>query len=77
MKRSLHKCSLTLRHIGRTRANNGFFKLVEALRFDSLVLLFTKYKRTWLTAISMSLTRCITWQDVCVQQSQATKRLLP
>jgi len=32
MKRSLHKCSLTLRHNGRTRTNNGFFKLVEALR---------------------------------------------
>jgi len=42
---------------------------------DSLVLLFTKYKRTWLTAISISLSRCITCQDVCLQQSQATKRL--
>jgi len=31
MKRSLLKCSLTLRHIGHTRTNNGFFKLVEAL----------------------------------------------
>jgi len=31
MKRNLHKCSLTLRHIGRTHTNNGFFKLVEAL----------------------------------------------
>ena len=31
MKRSLHKCSLTLRQIGHTRTNNGFFKLVEAL----------------------------------------------
>jgi len=31
MKRSLHKCSLTLRHIGRTRINNGLFKLMEAL----------------------------------------------
>ena len=31
MKRSLIKCSLTLRHIGHTRSNNGFFKLVEAL----------------------------------------------
>ena len=27
MKRILHKCSLTLRHIGHTRTNNGFFKL--------------------------------------------------
>jgi len=31
MKRSLHKCSLTLRHIGHTRTNNGFFKVMEAL----------------------------------------------
>ena len=31
MKRILHKYSLTLRHIGHTRTNNGFFKLVEAL----------------------------------------------
>jgi len=31
MKWSLHKCSLTLRHIGHTRTNNGFFKIVEAL----------------------------------------------
>ena len=31
MKRSLHKCSLTLRHIGHTPTNDGFFKLVEAL----------------------------------------------
>jgi len=31
MKKKLHKCSLTLRHIGHTRTNNGFFKLVEAL----------------------------------------------
>jgi len=30
MKRSLHKCSLTLRHIGHTPTNNGSFKLVEA-----------------------------------------------
>ena len=31
MKRSLRKYSLTLRHIGHTRTNNGFFKRVEAL----------------------------------------------
>ena len=80
MKRSQHKHSLTLRHIGLTRGhNNGFFKLVEALlqSTDSLMLLFTKYNCTWLTAISISLSRCITCQDVCVQQSHATKRLLP
>jgi len=41
------------------------------------MLLLTKYKCTWLTAISMSLSRCITCQDVCVQQSHATKCLLP
>jgi len=33
MKRSLHKWSLTLRHIGHTHINYGFFKLVEALLF--------------------------------------------
>ena len=31
MKRSLHKWSLTLRHIGHTRINYGFFKFMEAL----------------------------------------------
>jgi len=41
------------------------------------MLLFTKYKCTWLTAISMSLSRCIACQDVYVQQSHATKGLLP
>jgi len=41
------------------------------------MLRFTKYKCTWLTVISMSLSRCITCQDVCVQQSHATKRLPP
>jgi len=44
---------------------------------DSLMLLFTKYKCKWLTAISMSLFRYTTSQDVCVQQSHATKHLLP
>jgi len=79
MNRSLHKCSLTLRHIGHTRTNNGFFKLVETLlqSTDSLMLLSTNYKCTWLTAISMSPPRCVTCQDLCVQQSHATKRLLP
>jgi len=41
------------------------------------MLLFTKYKCMWLTAISMSLSLCIKYQDVCVQQSHATKRLPP
>jgi len=31
----------------------------------------------WLTAISMPLSRCITCQDVYVQQSHATKSMLP
>ena len=31
--KSLHKCSLTLRHIGHTPTNDGFFKLVEALLY--------------------------------------------
>jgi len=37
------------------------------------MLLFTKYKCTWLTAISMSLSRSINCQDVCVQQSHEIK----
>jgi len=41
------------------------------------MLLFTKDECTWLSAIGMSLSRCITCQDVCVQQSHATKRLPP
>jgi len=49
--------------------------------YNSLVLLFTKYKCTWLprtnVRISMSLSRCITCHDVFVQQSHTTKRLLP
>ena len=53
------------------------FKKVGDPAMDSLVLLSTKYKCTWLTAISMSLPRCIICQDVCVQQSHVTKRLLP
>jgi len=48
------------------------------MAIDSLVLFFTKYKCTWPTAISMSLSRCITCQEyVCVQLSHATKRLPP
>ena len=35
-----------------------------------------KYKCTCLTPISMSLSLCITCQDMCVQESHATKRLL-
>jgi len=45
--------------------------------YNSLMLLFTKYECMWLTAISMSLSRCITYHDVYVQQSHATNRLLP
>jgi len=76
MKTNLHKCSLTLRHIGHTRTNMNFSN-VRKHCYNSLMLLFTKYKCTWLTAISMSLSRCITCHDVYVQQSHATKRLLP
>jgi len=32
MKTSLQKYSVTLRHIGHTRTNNGLFKLMEALQ---------------------------------------------
>jgi len=77
MKKKLHKGSLRLRHIGHTRTNNGFFKLVEALLCRLTHASFHKVRCTWLTAISMSLPRYITCQDVCVQQSHGTKRLLP
>ena len=70
MKRILHKCSLTLKHIGHTPLIMYFLNLWKHCYIDSLMLLFIKYKCTWLTAISMSLSRCITFQDVCVQQSQ-------
>jgi len=77
MERILHKCSLTLKHIGHTPLIMYFSNLWKHCYIDSLMLLFTKYKRMWLTAISMSLSRCITCQDVCVKQSHATKRLPP
>jgi len=48
-----------------------------SIAIDSLVLRFAKYKHTWPTAINMSLSRCITYEDVCVQRSHATKRLPP
>ena len=41
------------------------------------MLFFTKYKCTWLTAMSKSLSRWITCPDGYIQQSHATKRLLP
>jgi len=43
---------------------------------DSLVLLFTHHKNAWYAAItSQSLSCCITWHGVCVQQ-QCCHRLL-
>jgi len=43
------------------------------------MLFFTQYKITFNSAISSHCldSRCITCQDVCVQQSHAVKRLLP
>ena len=79
MKRNLHKCSLTLRPIGHTRTGNGLFKLVEALlqTHSCFFSQSTNVRGLPLSdSISMSLSRCITCQDVCVQQSHATKRLL-
>jgi len=40
---------------------------------DSLMLLFTKYKCKWPTAISMSLSCCTDCQDVCVQHSAVAR----
>jgi len=53
------------------------FQTYGNIAIDPLMLRFTKYKCMWLTAMSMSLSCCINCQDVWVQQSHATKRLLP
>jgi len=43
-------------------------KMWHTPAIDPLIFHFTKYKCTWLTAVSKSLSRCITCQDVCVPQ---------
>jgi len=43
--------TLCLVHTRSHTASNGYFKLAEAFT-DSIGLLFTQYKTTWLTAIS-------------------------
>jgi len=91
MKRSLHKCSLTLRHIGHTRTNNGFLKFVEALIYTHSCFFSQSINVRGLplsachclaalsakTSAFMSLSRCIICQDVCVQQPHAAKRQPP
>jgi len=65
MKRSLHKCSLTLKNIGHTRANNGFFKLVEALlcrlthAFFHKVQMYVAYRYQHVTISLHYLPRCL------------------
>ena len=57
-----------------TLALTLIFQTCGSIATDSLMLLFIQYKCACLT---LSLSRCITCHDVCVQQSHATKRLLP
>ena len=62
---------------GKLLSGGVMEKMLRTTGIDSLMLLFTKCKCTWLTTISMSLSRCITCQDVCVQQSHTAKPRLP
>jgi len=63
MKTSLHKCSLTLRHIGHTRTN-GFFNHVEALlklthaSFHK-VQMYVAYRYQHVTVSMHCLSRCV------------------
>jgi len=43
----------------------------------SLILVFTQYKTTWLTAISSHCLVALPAKDVYVQQSQAAKPVMP
>jgi len=55
----------------QSHTNNGFFKLVEAL-LQIYSCFFSQYKTIRGSSLSaMSLSRCITCQDVCVQPSHA------
>ena len=70
MKRILHKFSLTLRHIGHTRTNNGFFKLVEALLqthscFFSQVQMYVAYPYQHVTVSLHYLPRCVRSRVSC------------
>ena len=78
MKTNLHKCAVVW-HSGAlvTLAQIMDFSDLWKHCYNLLMLLFTKHKCTWLTTISMSLSRCITCHDVYVKKSHATKRLLP
>jgi len=60
-----------------THTNNGLFKLVEALLqihpcfFSHSIQNYVPFR------YQQTPTRCIAYQDVCVQQSHAANRLLP
>jgi len=69
MKRILHKCSLTLRHIGHTPLIMDFSNLWKHCWYR---LTHASFHKVWMYVAyrhQQSLSRCITCQDVCVQQS--------
>jgi len=54
------------------------FQTCETFAMGLLMLLFTQYKTTWLTAISSHcLVALLALRDVCVRQSHPAKHLLP
>jgi len=80
IKRSLHKITLTLSHIGHTHANNGFFKLVKALLHIYSYFIshsITKVRGFPPSAVTVSLyylQRCLSSSstDTCGKTSTAT-----
>jgi len=54
-------------------------RFVGSSAFSSLTLLFTRYETTWLTltAITSDYLAALPATNVCVQESHASKRLLP
>ena len=69
-EKSLRKCILTLSHIGHTRTNNWFFKLVEAL-LQIHSCFFSRSRNVRGLPLSALTSRCITCQ-VCIQQGNKT-----
>ena len=72
----MHKCGLTLRHIGHTPTNNRFLNLWKHC-YSLTHASFHKVQMYAACRYQHVTSRCITSQDGCVQQSHATKRLSP
>jgi len=73
--------SYSLRHIGHTQSqtcNVYNFKTCGCIAIDSLWLLFTQYKATWLTAISGHCLAALSARISALtsRQQHAAKRLL-